>query len=133
MSRYAKIESELVVEVRDMASNFDPAEVAHKGDFRIVNQQPDPVFDPDTHILVTPASELTSWDFVVNPADVDATRKVRALTQAEIDAKTDAGIAQAERDQAVSMIPDLKAGTVSDALQQKMLARLIEDMWGLLP
>ena len=86
MSRYARIENELVVEVRDMADNFDPDEVRHKYDLRIVNQLPDPVFDPETEILVTPASELTSWDFVVNPTDVDATRLVRPLTQEELDA-----------------------------------------------
>ena len=58
MSRYALIENELVVETREMADNFDPDEVSHKFDLRIVNQQPDPVFDPATHILVTPAGEI---------------------------------------------------------------------------
>ena len=125
--RYAKIENELVVEVRNMADNFVAEDVAHKGDFRLVNQQPDPVFDPDTHILVTPSGDLNSWDFVVG-VEVDATRKVRALTQAEIDANDDQAAAQLERDQAASLIPDLRAGTVSDAIQQKMLARIIEDM-----
>ena len=129
MSRYARIENELVVEVRDMADNFDPDEVRHKYDLRIVNQLPDPVFDPETEILVTPASELTSWDFVVNPTDVVATRLVRPLTQEELDAKDEQAIAQAERDQAVALIPDLRAGTVSDSIQQKILARFVEDWW----
>ena len=129
MSRYARIENELVVEVRDMADNFDPDEVRHKYDLRIVNQLPDPVFNPETEILVTPASELTSWDFVVNPNDVEATRLVRPLTQAELDANDEQAAAQAERDQAVALIPDLRAGTVPDNIQQKMLARLISDMY----
>ena len=128
MSRYARIENNLVVEVRDMADNFDPAEVAHKFDLRIVNQQPDPVFDPLTHILVTPQGELTSWDFVINPADVEATRKVRALTQGEIDAYDASVVAQNERNQAAALVPDLYAGTVSDNIQQKMLARIIQDL-----
>ena len=128
MSRYAKIENELVVETREMADNFDPDEVSHKGDFRIVNIQPDPVFDPATHILVTPQSELTSWDFVVNPSDVEATRKIRALTQEEIDANDTSAVAQNERDQAAALVPDLYAGTVSNNIQQKMLARIIQDL-----
>ena len=128
MSRYAKIENELVVETREMADNFSPDEVSHKGDFRIVNIQADPVFDPATHILVTPQSELTSWDFVVNPADVEATRKVRVLTQSELDANDEQAIAANERSQAAALVDDLYAGTVSDAIQQKMLARIIQDL-----
>jgi hypothetical protein len=128
MSRYAKIENDLVVETREMADNFDPDAVSHKGDFRIVNIQADPVFDPATHILVTPQSELTSWDYVVNPNDVEATRKVRALTQEEIDANDEQAAAQVERDQAAALVPDLYAGTVSDSIQQKMLARIIQDL-----
>ena len=95
MSRYAKIEGGIVVETRNMASNFDPAEVAHKGDYRIVIQQADPAFDAATHILVTPTSDVASWDFIINPADVEATRKVRALTQDEIDANDANAAAQA--------------------------------------
>ena len=128
--RYALIEGGLVVEVREVADNFDPDEVAHKFDLRIVIQQPDPVFDPATHILVTPASELTSWDFIINPNDVEATRLVRALTAEEIAANDEQAAAQLEQEQAKALVPDLYDGTVSDAIQQKILARLIQDLYG---
>ena len=129
MSRYAKIENNLVVETREMADNFDPAEVAHKGDFRIVNIQADPVFDPDTHILVTPQGELTSWDFVINPSDVEATRKVRALTQQEIDANDAAAAEQAERELAKTYYQALKAGTATNGQVQRVVARLLKDAY----
>ena len=127
--RYAKIENNAVVETREMADNFNPTEVAHKFDFRIINVQADPAFDPLTHKLIR-NQELANWDFVINPTDVEATRKVIALTQAEIDAATAAAADQAEIDQAKALYQNLMDGTVSDAVQQKILARVIKSLFG---
>ena len=77
--RYALIKSGVVVETRNMASNFVAEDVAHKFDFRVVNAQPDPVFDPAIE-------RLGDFEYVVNDDAVEATRAVVALTQAEIDA-----------------------------------------------
>ena len=133
MSNYAKIETGAVVEVRNMADNFDPAEVAHKFDFRIVIVQTDPVFDPLTHRLVG-GSNIANWDFVINPSDVEATRKVIALTQEEIDQATQDATDQAERDQAKALYQDLKsgAGNNNDRLLrvEMVLARLLRDAYG---
>ena len=122
MARYALIESELVVETREMPSNFDPAEVAHKFDWRIVVLQPDPPFDPATE-------KLKGYDFVVNPADVEATLKVVALTQAELDELAE----QAERDIAKSMYQDLKDGTGTQLERlercEQVTARLLKDIY----
>ena len=121
--KYALIESELVVEVRNMASNFDPAEVAHKFDFRVVILQPDPVFDPATE-------KLQGYTYVVNPADVEATRVVVALSQAELDALAE----QAERDVAKALYQDLKNGVGNNTARllrvEKVLARLLKDAYG---
>ena len=62
-------------------------------------------------------------------AIADGVRAEKQARQQEIDAASGQKDAQDERDQAVSLIPDLRAGTVSDAIQQKMLARIVEDMW----
>lgn len=126
--RYARIENELVVEIRNMADNFDPAEVTHKFDFRVVNAQPDPVFDPLTHKIIR-NDDIANWDFVVNANDVEATRKVVALTQGEIDAATEVATNQAERDQAKTFYAALKAGTATNAQVQKVVARLLKDAY----
>ena len=129
MSRYAKIENGLVVEIRNMADNFDPTEVAHKFDFRVVNTQADPVYDPLIHKLLNSGNEVANWDFVINPADVEATRKVVALTQTEIDAATDLAANQDERDQAKTFYAALNAGTATNAQVQKVVARLLKDAY----
>ena len=120
--RYAKIENNAVTETRAMADNFDPDAVRHKFDFRIINVQADPAYDPLTH-------KLEGWDYVINASDVEATRKVIALTQAEIDAATAAAADQAEIDQVKALVQNLMDGTVSDAIQQKILARLIKSLY----
>jgi len=126
--RYALIQNNAVTETREMAGNFNPTEVAHKFDFRIVNVQADPAFDPLTHKIIR-NQELANWDFVINANDVEATRKVIALTQAEIDAATAAAADQAEIDQVKALVQNLMDGTVSDAVQQKILARIIKTLY----
>ena len=120
--RYALIQNNAVVETRAMADNFSADAVRHKFDFRVINVQPDPAFDPLTH-------KLEGWDYVINPASVDATRAIVALTQAEIDAATAAATDQAEIDQAKALYQNLMDGMVNDAVQQKILARLIKSLY----
>ncbi len=121
--RYARIESELVVETREMADNFNPAEVIHKFDWRIIVPQPDPAFDPATE-------KLQGFTYVVNPTDVEATRVVVPLTQAELDALAD----EAERVIAKSFYDDLKAGVGNNATRlarvEQVVARLLRDAYG---
>ena len=127
--------SETVVETREMADNFDPDEVKQKGDYRILIKQDDPVFDPDTHILVTPTSELTSWSFVINPADVEATRLVRALTQEELDANAAQEEWTQEQETAKAQYDDLQngVGTSAERLErtEKVAAHLLKVTYGL--
>ena len=120
--RYALIKNNAVVKTREMADNFDPAEVAHKFDFRIVNVQPNPVFDPDTH-------KLLGWDYVINVDSVDATPAVVALTQAEIDARTEAATDTDERETAKTFYAALVAGTATNAQVQRVVARLLKDAY----
>ena len=120
--RYALIQNNAVVETREMADNFDPDAVRHKFDFRVVNVQPDPVFDPLTH-------KLLGWDYVINPASVDATRAIVALTQAEIDAATEAATNTSEREQAKTFYAALMAGTATNSQVQKVVARLLKDAY----
>ena len=120
--RYALIQNNAVTETRAMADNFNADAVRHKFDFRIINVQADPAFDPLTH-------KLLGWDYVINPASVDATRAIVALTQAEIDATTAAAADQAEIDQVKALVQNLMDGTVSDAVQQKILARVIKTLY----
>ena len=126
--RYALIQNNAVTETREMADNFNPTEVAHKFDFRIINVQADPAYDPLTHKIIS-NQDIANWDFVINPADVEATRKVVALTQAEIDAATDAATDTAERDQAKTFYTALNAGTATNAQVQKVVARLLKDAY----
>jgi hypothetical protein len=123
MSRYALIEVGVVVEVREMPDNFDPAEVAHKFDWRIISLQPDPAFDPATQ-------KLQGFDYVVNPSDVEATPTVVALNQAELDALAE----QAERDIAKGFYQDLKDGAGNNAERltrvETVAARLLKDAYG---
>ena len=126
--RYAQIVNGAVFKVRDMTSNFVATEVAHKFDFRVINVQADPAYDPLTHKIIR-NQDLANWDFVINANDVEATRKVIALTQAEIDAATAAAADQAEIDQVKALVQNLMDGTVSDAVQQKILARLVKDAY----
>ncbi len=120
--RYARIEAELVVETRNMADNFDPAEVAHKFDWRIIVLQSDPAFDPATE-------KLQGFDYVVNPADVEATKTVVPLTADELDALAD----EAERVIARSFYDDLKAGVGNNAQRltrvERVAARLLRDAY----
>jgi len=120
--RYARIELGLVVETRNMADNFEPTEVLHKFDWRIIVVQPDPVFDPATE-------KLQGFDYVVNPADVEATRAVVALNQDELDALAD----QAERDIAKALYLDLKNGVGTSVERivriEKVAARLLKDAY----
>ncbi len=122
--RYARIESELVVEVRNMADNFVPAEVLHKFDWRIIVLQPDPAFDPATH-------KLQGFDYVVNPSDVEATKTVVPLTADELEALAD----EAERVIARSFYDDLKAGVGTNAQRltrvELVAARLLKDAYEL--
>jgi len=120
--RYAKIISETVSEVRNMADNFDPAAVAHKFDFRIIVPVANPAFDPATE-------KLHGYDYVVYPEEVTATRKVVALSQGELDGLAE----QAERDIAKTFYQDLKDGTGTQLERlvrvERVLARLLKDAY----
>ena len=125
--KYALIENDLVVEVRDMPVNFDPATVAHKFDARPVNDLVKPAIDPATQkygvILYT-----------VNPADVDATLEVLAKTQEEQDAYTQNQLDETERAQAKAVYQDLKDGTGTQLERlvraERVAARLLRDAYG---
>ena len=120
--KYALIENNAVTEVRNMADNFVAADVAHKFDLRVVNEQPNPVYDAATH-------KLGDWDYTINADSVDAVRSVVALTQAEIDANTDNAANAAEREQAKTYYDALMAGTATNAQVQKVVARLLKDAY----
>ena len=132
MSRYALIEGGLVVEVRDMADNFDPSEVGHKFDWRLVVVQPDPVFDPLTHRIIR-NNDIANWVFGVGIAEVTATRKVIPLTQDEIDAAALVASEDADREIAKALYADLVAGTGNSNQRiqrlEKVAARLLKDAY----
>ncbi len=127
MSKYARIEANEVVEVRNMPDNFTPAEVAHKFDWRIVELQPDPAFNQATQ-------KLESWDYVISQFKVTAQKVVTALTQQEQNAYTQHQSDVAERAQAKALYQALKNGTGTQGERllrvEKVLARLLRDAYG---
>ncbi len=127
MSRYARIEANEVVEVRNMPDNFIPAEVAHKFDWRIVELQPDPAFNPATQ-------KLEGWDYVISQFKVTAQKVLVALSQEQQDAYTQRQADQAERAQAKALYQALKNGTGTQGERllrvEKVLARLLRDAYG---
>lgn len=128
MARYARIENGAVVETRVMPDNFDPAAVAHKGDFRIVNILPDPAFDPATQ-------KLEGWGYVLFPEYVEAQRDVVQMTQQEQDDYAEAQDAEQERQLALSYYNDLRNGVGTNLERlvrlERVAARLIKDNYEL--
>jgi len=127
MSRYALIEANAVTQVRDRPAGFNPADVAHKFDWRSVNQLADPAVDPATQ-------RLGDWDYTVNQNDVDAQRAVIALTQQEQDAYAQNQTDIAERAIAKAKYQALKNGTGTSAQRiirlEGVVARLLRDAYG---
>ena len=121
--KYALIENNAVTEVRNMASNFVAADVAHKFDLRVVNIQPTPDYDAATH-------KTGDWDYTINADSVDAVRSVVALSQAELDANADNALNEQEREQAKALYQALKAGTATNNQAQRVLAYLLKNTVG---
>ncbi len=125
--RYALIENGLVVEVKQMADNFNPSAVTHKFDFRLVNVLLDPAFDSSIE-------ELKGWTYTINPNSVDAQRVVVALSQEEMDENAQDEIDRTERNQARAAYQNLIDGVGTNAERlvrvERITARLLRDRYG---
>jgi len=127
MSKYALIEANAVIEVRNMPPGFNPADVAHKFDWRVVNILATPAIDPATE-------KIGPWNYVINPSDVDAQRTVVAKTQQEQNDYAQGQADAAERAIVKALYQALKNGTGTTtqrlARVERVAARLLRDAYG---
>ena len=117
--RYARIENNAVVEVRNMPENFDPAAVAHKFDWRPFTALPAPPFDEATH-------KLDSIEYTIFADRVEGQRTVVALTQGEIDEAAEQAQFQQDAAIAKAKYASLKDGSATVQDVKNILAHLLK-------